>query len=116
LIVLVNTMAMSSRERTPEYAILKTMGFGNKHIGALIMGESVFISMLGAAAGLALTYPAASIFSSRAGTLLPIFHINFLNLLVLCALISLGIGIVSALLPVLSASRLRIAEALRHLG
>jgi putative ABC transport system permease protein len=116
LVVLVNTMAMSSRERTPEYAILKTMGFGNKHLWLLIAGESVFISMLGAAVGLALSFPAASVFSSNTGSLLPVFHTNISKMLYLCTSISFGIGIVSALLPIWSASRIRIAEALRHLG
>jgi len=116
LIVLVNTMAMTSRERTPEYAILKTMGFGSKHLWLLIAGESVFISMLGAAVGMALSYPAANVFSSNTGSLLPVFQIHFWKTLCFCALISFGIGIVSSLLPIWSASRLRIAEALRHLG
>ena len=35
LVILANTMAMTSRERTPEYAILKTMGFGNGISGCL---------------------------------------------------------------------------------
>lgn len=116
LIVLVNTMTMSSRERTPEYAVLKTMGFGMRHLWALIAGESVFISMLGAAIGMALAYPAAYVFSSKAGSLLPVFHINFWKMLACCSSISFGIGIVSALLPFWSAGRIRIAEALRHLG
>ena len=116
LIVLVNTMAMTSRERTPEYAILKTMGLGSKHLWLLIAGESVFISMLGAAVGMALSYPAANVFSSNTGSLLPVFQIHFWKTLCFCALISFGIGIVSSLLPIWSASRLRIAEALRHLG
>ena len=54
LIILVNTMAMTSRERTPEYATLKTMGFGTRHLCLLIAGESVFISLLGAMIGMAL--------------------------------------------------------------
>ena len=116
LIVLVNTMAMTSRERTPEYAILKTMGFGSKHLWFLIAGESVFISMLGAAVGMALSYPASSIFSSSTGSFLPVFQIHFWKTLSFCALISFGIGIVSSLLPIWNAGRLRIAEALRHLG
>jgi len=116
LIVLVNTMAMTSRERTPEYAILKTMGFGSKHLWLLIAGESVFISMLGAAVGMALSYPAANVFSSNTGSLLPVFQIHFWKTLCFCALISFGIGIVSSLLPIWNASRVRIAEALRHLG
>lgn len=116
LIVLVNTMAMSSRERTPEYAILKTLGFGNKYLWLLIAGELVFISMLGAGVGLALSFPAASIFSSNTGSLLPVFHTNVLKMLYLCSSISFGIGIVSALLPMWGASCVRIAEALRYLG
>jgi putative ABC transport system permease protein len=116
LIILVNTMAMTSRERTPEYAILKTMGFGSKHLWMLIAGESVFISLLGAAIGMALSYPASNIFSSNTGTLLPVFQVHFRKLLYICVCISIGIGIVSALFPIWSATRIRIADALRHMG
>ncbi|MHC1729461.1 MAG: ABC transporter permease [Syntrophobacteraceae bacterium] len=115
LIILANTMAMTSRERMPEYATLKTMGFGDKYLWMLIAGESVFISMLGGLVGIAISYPIASVFSQKMGTLLPVFHIHW-KTLVLCALVSLGIGILSALLPILRASRVRIAEALRHVG
>jgi len=116
LIVLVNTMAMTSRERTPEYAILKTMGFGSKHLWLLIAGESVFISLLGAAIGMALSYPAAGIFSSNSGSLLAVLRIHFWRTLCFCGSAGFGIGIISALLPIWSASRIQIADALRHLG
>jgi len=109
-------MAMTSRERTPEYATLKTMGFGSKHLWILIAGESVFISLLGAAIGMALSYPASNIFSSNTGTLLPVFQVHFRKLLYICVCISIGIGIVSALFPIWSATRIRIADALRHMG
>jgi ABC-type antimicrobial peptide transport system permease subunit len=39
-----------------------------------------------------------------------------LRTLCFCVSAGFGIGIVSALLPICSASRIRIAEALRHLG
>jgi putative ABC transport system permease protein len=116
LIILVNTMAMTSRERTSEYATLKTMGFGTKHLWLLIAGESVLISLLGAALGMALSYPAAGIFSSNSGSLLSVLRVHFLRTLCFCASAGFGIGIVSALLPIRSASRIQIAEALRHLG
>ena len=116
LIILVNTMAMTSRERTPEYATLKTMGFGTGHLWLLIAGESVFISLLGAAIGMGLSYPAASIFSSNSGSLLSVLQVHSLRTLCFCVSAGFGIGIVSALLPICSASRIRIAEALRHLG
>jgi len=115
LVVLANTMAMTSRERMPEYAILKTMGFGNGHLWMLIAGESVFLSMLGGGVGIAISFPVAHLFSSRLGALLPVFNLHW-KTLALCALVSFGIGIVSALVPFWRAGRLRIAEALRHVG
>src|SRR3972149_2442540 len=52
LLVLGNTMIMSARERTKEYAVLKTIGFSGKHLLGLIAGESLVISALGGALGL----------------------------------------------------------------
>jgi putative ABC transport system permease protein len=115
LVILANTMAMTSRERTPEYAILKTMGFGNGHLWMLIAGESVFISALGGIVGILISFPVAAVFSSKMSNFLPVFHIE-LRTLLLCALVSLGIGILSAFLPMWRASRIQIAEALRHVG
>ena len=116
LIILVNTMAMTSRERTPEYAILKTMGFGIGHLLFLIAGESIFISIIGASIGLALSYPAANVFSSSTGSFLPVFQIHFWKLLSYCTAMSLGIGLVSAIIPIWGAGHIRIADALRHTG
>lgn len=57
MLVLANTMIMSSRERTREYAVLKTLGFSAFHLVGLIFGESFLISILGGGIGIALTYP-----------------------------------------------------------
>lgn len=115
LVILANTMAMTSRERMPEYATLKTMGFGNRHLCMLIAGESVFISMLGGLLGIAISFPVAHVFAEKMSSFLPVFNIHW-KTLALCALVSFGIGIISALPPILRAGRVRIAEALRHVG
>jgi putative ABC transport system permease protein len=115
LVILANTMAMTSRERMPEYAVLKTMGFGNKYLWLLIAGESVFISLLGGALGIAVSYPVAALFSAKMGSFLPVFHINWKTPLI-CAMVSLGIGLLSALIPIWRARRIRIVEALGHIG
>ncbi len=39
--VMANTIAMTARERTAEYATLKALGFGPAFIGWLIVGESM---------------------------------------------------------------------------
>lgn len=69
--VVANTMAMTTRERIGEYAILKTLGFGGGHITALIFGESLVITIMGFLLGVVLTFPATKILSHELGTYFP---------------------------------------------
>jgi putative ABC transport system permease protein len=115
LLILANTMAMAARERMSEYAVLKTMGFGNLFLIILISGESVVIAMLGGVLGMMLSFPSASIFSSKMGSLLPVFHISG-NTLVMSSIISIVIGLLASVFPAWRASRVQIAEALGHVG
>ena len=48
--VVANTMAMTARERLAEYATFKALGFSPGFVGALILGESILITLLGGAA------------------------------------------------------------------
>ena len=56
LLVAANTMAQSVRERTSEVGVLKTLGFSNGAILALVLGESVLIAIIGGALGLGLSW------------------------------------------------------------
>jgi putative ABC transport system permease protein len=51
-----NTMMQSVRERVPELAILKTLGFTDGTVLGLVIGESLLLCMLAAVIGLALSY------------------------------------------------------------
>src|ERR1700693_5057164 len=53
--VMANTMAMTARERGPEYATLKALGFGSGFVALLIFGESLLIAAIGGIAGIAVT-------------------------------------------------------------
>ena len=53
LFVAGNTMAQSIRERTNELAVLKTLGFGEGRILALVLLESLLIAVIGGGLGLA---------------------------------------------------------------
>lgn len=115
LAVMANTMAMTARERTAEYATLKALGFGPGFVSALIFAESLFISLAGAAAGIALTFPVADAFGARMGTLFPVFNVSTgtLYMQVAAAVI---VGCAAAIVPAVRASRVRIAEGLRAIG
>lgn len=115
LVVLANTMAMSARERTSEYATLKAMGFGGGFVFSLILGESLVMSLCGTAVGVGLTLPIAKVFSKELGALLPIFHVSAATLLTGAGL-SLAIGFLAALIPGIRVMRLRIVDGLGHLG
>jgi putative ABC transport system permease protein len=53
-----NTMMQSVRERIPELAVLKTLGFGNGTILGLVVSESLLLCGIGALIGLGLSYVA----------------------------------------------------------
>ncbi|MBF0502891.1 MAG: ABC transporter permease [Candidatus Riflebacteria bacterium] len=115
LLISANTMMMSGRERTREMAILKAIGFSDRHVFTLLVGESIAISLLGFLVGAFGMY-----------TLINLAHWNpkpdFLSIFQVpdAAMISaLGIailtGLVSGFLPGLAAMRLQAAEALRSI-
>ncbi len=115
LAVMANTMAMSARERTSEYATLKALGFGPGFLAMLIFGESMMIAAIGGGIGIALTGPAAAAFKQAAGGIFPIFTVSSstVSLQLACAV---AVGFVAALVPALRASRVRIVEGLRAIG
>jgi putative ABC transport system permease protein len=115
LVVLANTMVMNASERRGEYAILKTMGFRARHLFPLIVGESVILALAGGLAGLALTFPAVRFIKAALGQYFRVFPLTW-NTLALGVAVSVGVGLLAALLPAWRASRVSIAEALRKVG
>ncbi|HEY7640021.1 MAG TPA: FtsX-like permease family protein [Steroidobacteraceae bacterium] len=103
-----STMLMQSvRERTPELAVLKTLGFANGSLFLFIVAEAAFICVIAAGFGLALAllaFPFASRFVPGLSMPAPVVAIG-LGCAVLVALIS-------ASAPALRAARLNIVTAL----
>jgi len=112
LAVVANTVAMSVRERMNEYAVFKTLGFGGWRIAGLILGESIVITMMGCAFGIAATYPAAEGFGRAMGAYFPVFHVSPLTI-ILDIIFSLIVGILAAVIPIYRTLKLRIADGLR---
>ncbi|MBI1394847.1 MAG: FtsX-like permease family protein [Betaproteobacteria bacterium] len=113
--VMANTMAMSSRERSAEYATLKALGFGPGRVGALVFGESLAIALIGGAIGIAATFPVAARFGKAMGSLFPVFNVSEGTVL-LQAACAVTVGVVAAIAPAIRAARVGIAEGLRAVG
>ena len=115
LAVAANTMAMSARERTGEYAVLKTLGFGAPTVAMLIAGESMVLSLTGAGLGLALIIPCAKAFGTFMTDFFPVFAVSDQTILQ-GLLAGVAVGVLSGIYPAWYAARVRIAVALRKVG
>ncbi len=112
LLVTGNTMAITVRERMRELAVLKAVGFSDRFVLILVMAETMVIAAVGGGIGLAL----AKLFTLRGDPtrgLLPFFYLPP-NAIGLGFGLALGVGLMSGVLPALSAMRLRVVDALRR--
>ncbi len=112
LLVTANAMMMSARERTGEVAVLKTIGFSDRRLFALVMLEAGLITLTGAALGLGgakLLYRATNF---NAAGFLPGFDVRGTTL-ALGGGIALLLMLASGLAPALRAARLPVVQALR---
>ncbi len=105
-----NTMAQAVRERVPELAILKTLGFKDGTVLVLVLVESVVLVGLGGLLGLGLARLILPGIASKAQGLLPA-AIPLQTWGIGLALIVL-IGLMVGVLPALRAKRLKIVDAL----
>jgi putative ABC transport system permease protein len=106
-----NTISQGVRERIPELAVLKTIGFPGRKILLLVLAESVLLLALGGIAGLALADAVVGVVHTLKGPHLPMAPIDWaiwLRGLGLMALVGLIVGVI----PALRAVRLRVVEAL----
>ena len=112
LLVAGNTMAYAVRERTNELAVLKAIGFTDRAVLGLVLGESLVLTSLGGAIGLFLAWLLVSTGDPTGGSL-PMFYIPVKDLVTGVVLIGV-MALIAGILPALQAQRLRIADALRR--
>lgn len=113
LLVTATTMAQAVRERTAELAVLKALGFDERRIVAMVMGESVLVTALGAAFGLALGWLLVSGLYAALARFMPAFQLTASAMLLGVAL-AVGLGALAGVWPAAQAMRLRVVDALRR--
>lgn len=106
-----NTMAQATRERTTELAVLKTLGFRQGRILALVLSESVVMPLAAAFAGLATASMVLSFTEGLTG-FLPTPRID-LQTVVSALVLAVAIGVVAGWPPARRAARLDAASALQ---
>jgi putative ABC transport system permease protein len=103
-----STMLMQSvRERTPELAVLKTLGFADSALFLFIVTEAAFVCVIAAGCGLTLAlaaFPFASKFVPGLSMPAPVVGIGLG-----CAAL---VALISAAAPAIRAARLNIVAAL----
>ncbi|MGH7301303.1 MAG: ABC transporter permease [Candidatus Rokuibacteriota bacterium] len=111
LILTGNTMAQSIRERIPELAILKTLGFSDGKVTALVLAEAVLLLILGGGLGMGAAVAAMPALNGSTGGRFPPLFVGpetWLLAAAVAAVVALCIG----LPPALRANRLKIVDAL----
>jgi putative ABC transport system permease protein len=110
----VNTMIMSVYERTREIGVLKAVGWKDRRILGMILGESIVLTLIAAIVGTVVAIIGVEVlltYSSVGGVIKPSFSLDiFLRGFGIAFLV----GIVGGLYPAYRASRLAPTEALRY--
>ena len=111
LILTGNTMAQAIRERVPELAILKTLGFSDTLVTALVLGEALLLLLLGGTAGMAAAVSLMPGLNGATGGRFPPLFVAGETWL-LAAGLAVGLALAIGLPPALRVRRLRIVDAL----
>lgn len=110
LLVVGNTMAQSVRERVPQFAVLKTLGFSDNSVLGFVLAETLALCAIGGLVGLGLATALGAVVAQAAGPMLPIAVDGRVWMAGVVAIVALSL--VVGLLPALRARRLKIIDAL----
>ncbi len=109
-----NAIGYTARERTPEWATMKTVGFSNRAMLAVVLGESVLLLALGALAEFLLAHAVVVGVNLRSGPQVPLAPVAELiraQGLTLAVLV----GLLAGALPAVRAARQSVTAGLRNL-
>jgi len=112
LLVAGNTMAYTVRERTNELAVLKAIGFTDRGVLGLVLGESLAITLVGGVMGLGFAWLLVSMGDPTSGSF-PVFYLPTKDVFIGFILI-VAMAFIAGIIPALQAQRLQIADALRR--
>lgn len=107
---IINTMLMSVFERTREIGVLKAVGWSNRKILTMIVGESLVITIVSAIIGSLIGFMACTLLGPQMG-INPLFTPK---IFIQAFAIAIIVGIIGGLYPAIKAVKLPPTEALRY--
>ena len=110
LMIVGTTMVLAISERTKEIAVLKTLGFKSGEIFAMVLGESILLSIVGGVIGLGIAAGLVALVAAAPGNPLVNFAVSG-EIWGSGLAIMVVLGAVTGLLPALNAQRLKIVDA-----
>jgi putative ABC transport system permease protein len=110
LLVVGNTMAQSVRERVPELAVLKTLGFSDASVLGFVLAEAIALCLIGGLIGLGLATLLGGMVERATGGQFQLPVDAFVWSIGIATIIMMSIAV--GLLPALRAQRLKIVDAL----
>jgi putative ABC transport system permease protein len=118
-LILANTIAMSVRERTHEYGVLRAIGFPPGHILGFILGESILVALVGGLIGVGLVFllinnALGPAMEENMTGFFPYFRAP-VSVMITALGASVVLGALAGAVPAVLASRLKVTDALRRL-
>ena len=118
VLILGNTIALSTHERIREFGTLRAMGFLPGHLASFVLGEAAVLGLVGGGLGIALAYPLVQGPLSR--YLEQEMQVAPLRVAtgdaVGSLLLGVLLGLIAAGLPALRAARLQVTESLAYVN
>jgi len=111
LLVAGNSMMQSFRERVPELAVMKTLGFGDGRVAALVAAESVLLCVAAGAIGLMLVRLLMPVLRQVGEGQLAALELED-GTVAAGLLLALAVGAIAALVPVWRSARLTVVDGL----
>jgi putative ABC transport system permease protein len=111
LILTGNTMAQALRERIPELAILKTLGFSDIRVTVFVLAEAALLLLIGGGAGMGGAIAMLPFLNESTGGRFPPLFVTG-ETWIAAAAMAAGLALAVGLPPAWRANRLRIVDAL----
>lgn len=108
-----NVTALSFRERVPELAVMKTLGFQDGFVARMVVMEAVAMCLFGAVGGIALAYVVVPFLNAQLASVMGGFELRGVDAVSALALAAV-MGFLIALPSARAAGTLPIADALRE--